>query len=151
VNIEQIALEVAKEHLHLLLDSKFGHPEYTSVMASAPQLFTFVKAFLARVRKEEAKAGAVAWLFTGNYTKQAFAIRESAEAYARGLLTTDPEGGYEVKPLYLSPTLPEGWKAVPVDPTTAMLKAGELESDSETATYETVFTAMLAAAPEVPK
>lgn len=50
-------------------------------------------------------------------------------------------------PLY---AIPEGWQLVPKTPTPEMLTAGERESDSEEATYETVFAAMLAAAPLTP-
>ena len=42
---------------------------------------------------------------------------------------------------------PEGWKLVPFEPTPEMLTAGEQESENKSATYETVFAAMLAAVP----
>ena len=44
-------------------------------------------------------------------------------------------------------SVPEGWKLVPVEPTPEMLTAGECESDSDRATYETVYAAMIASAP----
>ena len=42
---------------------------------------------------------------------------------------------------------PEGFALVPVEPTPEMLTAGEQESENKSATYETVFAAMLAAVP----
>jgi len=43
-----------------------------------------------------------AFMVLGNYTAQPFRSKESAEAYLKGLLATDPEGGYTVKPLYFT-------------------------------------------------
>lgn len=50
-------------------------------------------------------------------------------------------------PLY---AIPDGWQLIPKEPTPEMLTAGERESDSEESTYETVFFAMLSAAPKAP-
>lgn len=44
-------------------------------------------------------------------------------------------------------SVPGGYAIVPVEPTPEMLTAGECESDSDRATYETVYAAMIAAAP----
>lgn len=51
-----------------------------------------------------------AWLVTGPYTKQAFAMQSSAEAFLRGLNRAHPEGDYKVRDLFLaaSPTPPTG-------------------------------------------
>lgn len=47
-------------------------------------------------------------------------------------------------------SLSDEWRVLPATPTPEMLTAGECESDSEEATYETVFAAMVAAAPLPP-
>ena len=40
----------------------------------------------------------------GNYTRQPFGMLSSAEAYMRGLLKSDPDGGYHIRPLrYATP------------------------------------------------
>ena len=44
-------------------------------------------------------------------------------------------------------SVPDNFKMVPVEPTPEMLTAGECESDSDRATYETVYAAMIASAP----
>mgnify|MGYP003443863679 FL=1 len=41
----------------------------------------------------------VAWMVYGNYTRQPFGMLSSAEAYMRGLLKSDPDGGYHIRPL----------------------------------------------------
>ena len=41
----------------------------------------------------------VAWMVCGNYTRQPFGMLCSAEAYMRGLLKSDPDGGYHIRPL----------------------------------------------------
>ena len=46
----------------------------------------------------------VAWMVYGNYTRQPFGMLSSAEAYMRGLLKSDPDGGYHIRPLrYATP------------------------------------------------
>lgn len=46
----------------------------------------------------------VAWMVYGNYTRQPFGMLCSAEAYMRGLLKSDPDGGYHIRPLrYTTP------------------------------------------------
>ena len=46
----------------------------------------------------------VAWMVYGNYTRQPFGMLCSAEAYMRGLLKSDPDGGYHIRPLrYATP------------------------------------------------
>ena len=48
----------------------------------------------------------VAWMVYGNYTRQPFGMLCSAEAYMRGLLQSDPDGGYHIRPLrYATPAL----------------------------------------------
>lgn len=50
----------------------------------------------------------VAWMVYGNYTRQPFGMLSSAEAYMRGLLKSDPDGGYHIRPLrYATPAAPE--------------------------------------------
>jgi len=39
------------------------------------------------------------WSVTGKYERQAFASLSGAEAYCKGLNTTNPEGNYVVQPL----------------------------------------------------
>ena len=52
------------------------------------------------------------------------------------------------EPAEASPaSVPANFKMVPVEPTPEMLTAGECESDSDRATYETVYAAMIASAP----
>ena len=46
----------------------------------------------------------VAWMVYGNYTRQPFGMLSSAEAYMGGLLKSDPDGGYHIRPLrYATP------------------------------------------------
>ena len=46
----------------------------------------------------------VSWMVYGNYTRQPFGMLCSAEAYMRGLLQSDPDGGYHIRPLrYAAP------------------------------------------------
>ncbi|BES72213.1 hypothetical protein RE428_32310 [Marinobacter nanhaiticus D15-8W] len=45
----------------------------------------------------------VAYRVTGSYTNQPFRDESTARRYCRGLLSSDPEGGYEVEPLYPDP------------------------------------------------
>lgn len=54
-----------------------------------------------------------------------------------------------VRPLYThpQPAIPEGWQLVPVEPTEAMLDAGEM-IDGDGVTYVDLFKAMLPAAPK---
>ena len=42
-----------------------------------------------------------AWLVTGIYTKQAFPMHCSAMAFLNGLLSSDPDGGYKIVPLFI--------------------------------------------------
>ena len=48
----------------------------------------------------------VAWMVYGNYTRQPFGMLSSAEAYMRGLLKSDPDGGYHIRPLYYATPAP---------------------------------------------
>ena len=48
----------------------------------------------------------VAWMVYGNYTRQPFGMLSSAEAYMRGLLKSDPDGGYHIRPLYYTTPAP---------------------------------------------
>jgi len=41
-----------------------------------------------------------AYMVYGNYTRQPFRSIESAQAYMGGLLKSDPEGGYHIRPLF---------------------------------------------------
>ena len=51
-----------------------------------------------------AQGETVAWMVYGNYTRQPFGMLSSAEAYMRGLLKSDPDGGYHIRPLrYATP------------------------------------------------
>ena len=51
-----------------------------------------------------AQGETVAWMVYGNYTRQPFGMLSSAEAYMRGLLQSDPDGGYHIRPLrYATP------------------------------------------------
>lgn len=48
-----------------------------------------------------------AYMVYGNYTRQPFRSIESAQAYIGGLLKSDPEGGYHIRPLfYATPAAP---------------------------------------------
>jgi hypothetical protein len=46
----------------------------------------------------------VAYRVTGAYTDCAFTHKSSAEAYLSGLLSSDPDGGYQITGLYAAPT-----------------------------------------------
>ena len=48
----------------------------------------------------------VAWMVYGNYTRQPFGMLSSAEAYMRGLLKSDPDGGYHIRPLTYATPVP---------------------------------------------
>ena len=48
----------------------------------------------------------VAWMVHGNYTRQPFGMLSSAEAYMGGLLKSDPDGGYHIRPLYYTTPAP---------------------------------------------
>ena len=55
-----------------------------------------------------------AYMVYGNYTRQPFRSIESAQAYMGGLLKSDPEGGYHIRPLfYATPAAPSQEPAVP--------------------------------------
>lgn len=71
---------------------------------------------------------------------------------AMNVLRRDAAAGAEiVKELEKATvSLSDEWRFLPTTPTPEMLSAGECESDSEEATYETVFAAMVAAAPLPP-
>ena len=48
-----------------------------------------------------------AYMVYGNYTRQPFRSIESAQSYMGGLLKSDPEGGYHIRPLfYATPAAP---------------------------------------------
>ena len=62
---------------------------------------------------------------------------------------TKPDDGGGWFPVFTTPqpAIPEGWQLVPVEPTEAMLDAGEM-IDGDGVTYVDLFKAMLAAAPK---
>lgn len=141
IDIDKIALEVAKA---------YGQ----SSIQGADHIAAFAKAFLARVDQERAKAGAVAWLYDF----------ETDEAVVTDWLSSDYDeshsptmGCTNIRPLYLSPTLPEGLKAVHVEPPDAFSSWVECNMPSGTVIADPqwwvsrLYKAMLAATPEVPK
>ena len=116
--IERIALEEAGE---------YG-------LETDAALSDFAHRFLARVDAERGK-GAHAW-----------------EDVDRFYSKDDPELSGHIRetatPLFLSPTIPEGWALVPVEPTAAMVVAGVkrmLNKDDPTTEPYNIYKAMLAA------
>ena len=87
--------------------------------------------------REAREIAAKAWCDSS--TSHLDMIPELAEAFAKILV----EEVGKASPA----SAPEGWKLVPFEPTPEMLTAGEQESENKSATYETVFAAMLAAVP----
>lgn len=133
IDIDKIALEVARS----IKPKNWYDNEYT---------VDFAKAFLARVDQERAKAGAVGYVAHGS------TMPKNERVFAGcAILNSDEASEYLpecITPLYLSPTLPIGWKAVPVEPTKEMITEYIMSP-----AYSPVsqYKAMLAAAPEVPK
>ena len=54
-----------------------------------------------------------AYMVYGNYTRQPFRSIESAQAYMGGLLKSDPEGGYHIRPLFYATPAAPSQPAVP--------------------------------------
>jgi len=121
------------------------------------------RAGMEHQHSHRARGQPVAYRVTGNYTDTAMTHKSSAESYCRGLLTTDPEGGYRVSPLYAEPPIsaavPEGYALVPTEPTREMLLAQIVEplrdmvpgheAEEEVLSYEREnYRSMLAAAPK---
>lgn len=130
---DKIALEVAKRHR-----APQGHIQMT-----ATEFVAEVKELLATLQRE---AEPVA-----EFVEDVAAIGGARFRLLKPLKVGSKLFLHPPLPVEQAGAVPEGWKLVPLEPTREMMIAGEAESDSETATYESVFTAMLAAAPQPPK
>lgn len=134
--IEEIALEVAEElpcccnHLEVRTDGVAWTPD---------ELKAFAKELLATIQREaEPENG------PNNFVQR-------VPDHCDRIVWRNKYYSLPPLPVEQAGAVPEGWRLVPIEPTKEMLAAGESESDSETATYETVFAAMLAASPQPPK
>jgi len=94
--IKRVALEVAKE-------TNF-HWDGT--------LFNFASRFITRIDAERGKS-AVAWMDSSGHPKHISYVQSATELRLYGPL----------KPLFLSPTIPEGYALVRVEPTEAVIDA----------------------------
>lgn len=103
---------------------------------------TIRKALTAAEKAQEAQP--VAWRANSIRRTGAFALsKEEADRYR--------DAGWEVAPLYTSPTIPEGWQLVPIEPAENMLSFVKDElfggSHEDTDELVSIYRAMLAASP----
>ena len=85
-------------------DQRFSSTSYgVKILKEAGELVEKVKNNEPAVPQREPEA----YMVYGNYTRQPFRSIESAQSYMGGLLKSDPEGGYHIRPLfYATPAAP---------------------------------------------
>jgi hypothetical protein len=99
--LKRIAAEVG---CRIMTENGTGHELFC--FHSLDSFASEIEAELSRRAQEAQAAKPVAWRVTGNYTDQPFKDESSADAYLRGLLSSDPDGGYAKSPLYATSPAP---------------------------------------------